>query len=476
MLGWPSVRSSPANIILAALAGVGAGFGMAQWSPSTADRANASEPAAAALAVGPDTLDGLTAPSSGGSGGSSPARSAPDKRATGSPAKSNTGAKPAAPRTADRQTAVQAPAAPQNKQRKSDLFENWIALDPASAAAWAAEIFARGGGDQLLRQAVRGYARRNPRAAAAWASSLASPLVRDSAVREVFETWASLDPRSAGAEVSSLPPGSARSTAANVVAGHFARLDFEGALTWMGSLAVPLQGGVLPVIMRAQWSRTGSSNPGAALPWLLAQTSNNLREQGIRFIVGEWAKRDPLAALAQAAFISDRIDRKIFFDTAMGTYIATNPREATLWIASQPASRQTDGFMLRALSAWAAFEPQQTANWAAAREDGGLRARTVTAVAESWAKVDPDGLAAWLRNLPDAATRDAALEGATRVWMHRDPVAAADWASGIADADKRKRSLTQIVGSWKSYDRAAALDFVRTTPLIDDKLRATLLR
>jgi hypothetical protein len=260
------------------------------------------------------------------------------------------------------------------------------------------------------------------------------------------------------------------------VSKHFARLDFEGALAWMGTLAAPAQAAAFQTIMRAQWTKTGSTKPGAALPWLLGQSSISFREQGIRFIAGEWAKRDPLSALAHASLISHRPDRNTFLETALRTYTQTNPRESALWLASQPSSPETERLMNAVMAAWTAYEPRETARWAGELQNPVLRAKSITSVAESWAKVDPDGLVEWLGQLPDAASRDAAVEGATRVWMRNDPATAAQWAAGIVDRGKRDHSITQIVREWKNHDLAAAMAFVQTTPAIDNNLRQRLLR
>lgn len=370
----------------------------------------------------------------------------------------------------------QAPANKQNKQIESELLDEWIELDPIGASAWAADVFANGGDEALLRKALRGYARRDPEAAATWAASLASPLVRDSALREVFETWSARDPGSAGEMVALLPIGTAQSTAAAVVAKHFANVNFEGALGWMGSLPAPIQGTAFQTIMRSQWARTGSNNPGAALPWLLNQSSVSFREQGIRFIAGEWAKRDPLSALANSSLISHRPDRKLFLETALRTYTQTNPREAALWLANQPPSSETERLMNQVMAAWTAFEPQETARWAGELTNPALRAKSITSVAESWAKVDPDGLVAWLGGLSDPNMRDAAVEGATRVWMRNDPATAAQWAAGIVDRGRRDHNISLVVREWKNHDLAAAIAFVQTTHAIDDNLRRRLLR
>ncbi len=478
------MKYSLLTVILSAVIGASFGFGVASLSLLTTDPSatTSGSPAAEPAAIDTAPIVAIDAPETEEAKKEREAKEA--KKATGA-AKKNTAATPKKP-AANKSTVAnivkelekirKAPASPQNKQKESELFDQWIELDPEGASAWAAEVFASGGDEQLLRKAVKGYARRDPRAAAEWAASLLSPLVRDSALREVFETWSARDPRRAGEMVALLPIGTAQSTAATVVSKHFARLDFEGALAWMGTLAAPAQAAAFQTIMRAQWTKTGSNNPGAALPWLLGQSSISFREHGIRFIAGEWAKRDPLSALASASLISHRPDRNTFVETALRTYTQTNPREAALWLASQPPSSETERLMNQVMAAWTAFEPRETARWAGELQNPALRAKSITSVAESWAKVDPDGLVEWLGQLPDAPSRDAAVEGATRVWMRNDPATAAQWATGIVDRGRRDHSITQIVREWKNHDLAAAIAFVQTTQAIDNNLRQRLLR
>lgn len=461
-------------MILAVLAGVGLGFGVARMFPEV------PAPAAAPVKIAQEELAAIEA--------SPIVRIAAPDTGEEDPgdAQKNGGASPRSQRAARKASLPdvikelerirQSPANKQAKQRESDLIDLWIELDPAGAAAWAANVFASGGDEQLLRKAVGAYARRDPRAAAAWASTLVSPIVRDSALREIFETWAAVDPRSAAAVVAFLPIGSAQSTAAAVIGKHFARLNFQGALAWMGTLASPAQGAAFQAIMRTQWAMTGTSNPGAALPWLLAQPSLSFREQGLRFIASEWSKRDPLAALAHAGSIMNPPDRKVFLEAALSTYTQTNPRQAALWLASQPSSPETDRLMNGIMSAWTAFQPWQAAQWVSTLENPALRAKAITAVAESWARVNPDGLVDWLGKLQDVPLRDAAVEGAARIWMRNDPATAAQWAAGIVDRSNREQSIAQIVREWKNQDMDAALSFIRSTPAIDENLRQRLLR
>ena len=473
---YPSVAA-----ILAAVGGVGFGFGLARFSsmaaiptPLAAEAASTdalsmtTDPIVSIVAAGAD--DEKSTKVSRGAKSEGKKRAAPPAQKTAARAKS------VAALVKELEEIRKAPAGKRNKEKESALFDEWIALDPAGASAWAADIFANGGDEQYLRKAAQGYARRDPRAAATWAASLASPLVRDSALREVFENWSGRDLRGAAEMVRLLPIGTAQSTAASVVGKHFARADFDGALAWMGALAAPIQGAAFQTIMRTMWEQTGSNNPGAALPWLQVQSSVAFREQGIRFIAAEWAKRDPLSALGSAALLSQSSDRNLFTETTLRTFAQTNPREAALWLANQPPSPQTERLMNQVMATWTAFEPSATARWASELPNPALRSKSITAVAESWAKVDPDGLVSWIGSLSDVAKRDAAVEGATRVWMREDPATAAQWAAGIADRGKRDNSLMQVIREWKQHDMAAALAFIQATPAIDNSLRKRLLR
>lgn len=460
-------------MIFAALAGVGFGFGMALLFPE------ATPPAAPLVEIAleePVSIDSAPIVRIAAPGvKEEEVKKAPKK--SGASRTQGSKRKPDLPAVVkELEKLRQAPELKRNSQRESDLLEQWIEIDPAGAAAWAANIFANGGDEQLLRKAVGGYARRDPRGAVAWASSLASPIVRDSALREIFETWSSLDLEGAAGFVTLLPIGSAQSTAAAVVGKHLSRLNLDDALAWMVTLASPAQGAAFQSIMRAQWAAAGETKPAATLPWLLARSSVSFREQGLRFIASEWAKREPLAALAQAGAIPGAYDRKIFLETALGTFTQTNPQQAALWLASQPPSPDNERLMNGVLAAWTAYQPWQAAQWVTTLGSRPQQVRSITTMAETWAKVDPDGAADWLGTLRDVALRDAAVEGAARFWMRSNPAAAAQWAAGIVDRSKREQSIKQIVREWLNQDAAAALAFVRTNPAIDEKLRQRLLQ
>jgi hypothetical protein len=71
-----------------------------------------------------------------------------------------------------------APPGEATDRRERDLVERWTELDPAGAAAYAAEAFKNGGSERLLRQAAEAYAKQDPAGASAWAATLGDRAAR----------------------------------------------------------------------------------------------------------------------------------------------------------------------------------------------------------------------------------------------------------------------------------------------------------
>lgn len=59
---FPFVKSSTVNVILAALAGADAGFGLAKWSPAAAGPANSAAPAVEAALVDTTLIVSIAGP------------------------------------------------------------------------------------------------------------------------------------------------------------------------------------------------------------------------------------------------------------------------------------------------------------------------------------------------------------------------------------------------------------------------------
>lgn len=368
------------------------------------------------------------------------------------------------------------PPGMETNRKEHQLVEAWSEFDPSGAAAYAAEIFALGGSEKLLKQAAKAFAEQYPEAAASWAASLASPLARDLAVRETFDTWARSDARTAAATIPLLPAGSAQAIAAAAVAKRFSLADPDAAIAWMGSLDGAVRNAAFKSILLAQWNKSGAANPAPALSWTLAQNSPSLRDQGLRIVANEWVRRDPASALGAARQIPETQSRKVFLEAALQTFVKTNPEAAAVWLASPEGMEYATDFSGRIASGWAAYQPADAGMWASSITDQSIRDRAVEAVSRTWSASSPAAASAWIQTLPDAGTRDTATAAFSSTLARTDAPAAAQWAASITNQNIRNRALTAVVGTWKKTDPGAALAFVQTSPSLSSKLRQKLLR
>lgn len=161
------------------------------------------------------------------------------------------------------------------------------------------------------------------------------------------------------------------------------------------------------------------------------------RMQGNRFIAADCAKRDPPSAPGSTVLFSQSSDLNLFIETTLRTFAQANTREAAVWLANQPPSPQTDGFMNQVMAMWTGLGSLLTARWSTELQKPALLSKSITCGAEPWAKVDTDGLAACGSEASPTTGRGRSRQN--RVWMGEDPAHAAQWAGGgIAVRGTRK--------------------------------------
>jgi len=361
---------------------------------------------------------------------------------------------------------------PKTDRLEQELVERWSALDPRGAADYAAQAYAQGANETVLRKAAEALASVDPAAASAWAAALESPLVRDTALRHIYRKWSERNSAAAAASLTSLPIGSAQLVAASASGKHFADANLSGALQWVNSL----DGAVQTAAMRSVLSRWAITDPAAAGAWAMQQNSPGLRSEAMKLLASDWAQRDPAAALAYANAIESPAARVEYVQAALQRYALSDPQSAAAWLAGAEASPYVKAAIGGITSQWAAFDPGAASGWAESIPDPALRDRAVAAVSRSWGNTDPAQAAQWISGLADSKARDAATAAFSSVLAKSDPATAAQWAAGITDAAARNQSLTQVVRDWKRADLPAATAFLQSSSLLPAALREKLLR
>ena len=244
-----------------------------------------------------------------------------------------------------------APRGADTERRERELVDRWSELDPAGAAAYAAEVFQQGGSEGIFRRAAQAFARHNPATASAWAAALGAPMLRDTALREIYRTWSESDPMAAAASIGLLPIGSAQSIAATLVGSRLAEQNLATALQWVSQIG----GSTQAASMRGAVSKWATSDPSAAAAWISRQTSPALRREGMQLLAQDWVGRDPAGALAYGQSIENADLRESFMRSAISRYGRNDPLAAAAWIATpgggalRRASRARDRFAMGGL-------------------------------------------------------------------------------------------------------------------------------
>ena len=365
-----------------------------------------------------------------------------------------------------------APRGADTERRERELVDRWSELDPAGAAAYAAEVFQQGGSEGIFRRAAQAFARHNPATASAWAAALGAPMLRDTALREIYRTWSESDPMAAAASIGLLPIGSAQSIAATLVGSRLAEQNLATALQWVSQLG----GSTQAASMRGAVSKWATSDPSAAAAWISRQTSPALRREGMQLLAQDWVGRDPAGALAYGQSIENADLRESFMRSAISRYGRNDPLAAAAWIATPEAAPYAAQAVREIGSQWAGFDPASAASWASSIGDNGMRNRAVSAVAKSWASSSPAQAAAWIQTLMDPSIRNAAAAEFSAGIARTDPATAAQWASAITDEQTRSRAVTDVVRIWKKIDASAAAAFVQSATALPEALRQRLLR
>lgn len=357
------------------------------------------------------------------------------------------------------------PANRETERMERRLVERWAELDPAAAAAYAAQARDAGAPIALLQAAMNVWAKSDPIAASAWAVKLGSLDARENAVRQIYRTWSATDPMTAAANLSRLPKGSSQTIAAGAIAENYAKINLSQALEWTKTLSGAVRNSALQTVL-GKW--TQNDPPGAA-KWIVQQ-SQDIQWSTIQKLASDWVRKDPPTALAYGASISgSSIGSKLglgpiqrrFMESALNTLISSDPKSAANWLATPAGSPYFNDAAASVAGRWASFSPPQALAWAMQIQDTKTRNSAIASLAASWTRNDPTGTACWIQTLGNGSIRDTALNSYARTLATYDPPSAAQWASSIIDPKIRDNAVQAVVKSWQRYDPISASNFTK---------------
>lgn len=414
------------------------------------------------------------------------------------------------------------------------VFEAWSIHDPIAAAQAASSLPRREDRSSALSYPVDAWAAADPRGALAFAQTLKEPELRDEYVRNVLEKWAASEPEQALAVTNAFPAGNQRNEA---LAGII-----RGAARKSADAAMALIDGMPPGIPRTKaisWLMQSrhAENPNLAVECLLRLPLEE-QQQGINYMIGSVAKRDPARALELAGSFATPKLREQATSQALSRWAEDEPAAAAdFWlknyqggdtgalyeivskwahddfpaalgwtkqlapgkardqavmnlvdhlsarepeVAIQHAKALLTGEKLQealvaVAASWAASDPAAASRFAEQLPDDGSRVDAFRQISAHWTQHDIEGVTTWLNAMRPGAVRDHAVFGFVETTAHFDVEGALAWARTISNVEQREEKIQWLLNNWHQHDSAAALGYLRANGVLSAERRNRLL-
>jgi len=105
---------------------------------------------------------------------------------------------------------------------------------------------------------------------------------------------------------------------------------------------------------------------------------------------------------------------------------------------------------------WADKDPKAAAAWAAKLSDPEASRSALQTAYREWGQSDPTAASEYLNQIPASPARDGAVQAFAQTVVREDPEAAAAWASTIQDAETREREMVRVGQIWNLSNPEAA--------------------
>lgn len=180
-----------------------------------------------------------------------------------------------------------------------------------------------------------------------------------------------------------------------------------------------------------------------------------------RGLYGEWAERDPEAALehAKTNFTPGQLQAEAI-SIGINKWGAENPREAWVWVESNLSGPLKDQALTDLMIGWTRRSPGAAASWL--RETGYTSRPLFNAVAGTLAEVSPTDAAQWAESLPDPKLKETARLAVANEWTRQNPDAAGAYFEGAVEAPGGVNLATAITSIWGTTDPASTADWVNS--------------
>jgi hypothetical protein len=187
-------------------------------------------------------------------------------------------------------------------------------------------------------------------------------------------------------------------------------------------------------------------DPAAAAAWV-ASLSNDApgKNESLSLVASVWAGKKLDDAAAWAKGISDPFSRERAVISVGYEAARTFPREALTLAAELMPGDGRDALLAHAAAQWAIESPEDVVNWAGRISEVNIRDRILASAAEAWSDQDPVAAANMVvERLTPGRFQEDAVMGIVQRWMQKEPEAALAWIQRFPEGDLRRTALEAV--------------------------------
>lgn len=338
---------------------------------------------------------------------------------------------------ADRKSVPQPPPAPTIARERNDESRRFARRMEASTGSLAAE-------DERQRL-IEQWAAIDPQAALAYARTRLRGDRQAQAMSAAIAIWGKNEPAAAWDWVSREMPEATHHF--DTLLEVFGRQSSETAAHYAKAYSAAHPEAALEVHLAALLGVTYRGDFGAARAMVEGNTALDpaVRANLGNFIAGQWAR--------------------------------FAPTEAAAWAMTLPAGPQRDQALIGLGESWSEVDPAHATEFAARLPAGETRALAMRQAISKWVESDPEAARGWVLKTEHQPDFDQAVESiATQNnFMNREPARAIRWAEAIFDDTIRVKTLNRILFTWFATDAAAATTYLQASPEFTAEQRAKTL-
>jgi hypothetical protein len=418
------------------------------------------------------------------------------------------------------------------------VFGDWAGRAPLAAAPEALARDKPGSMQHGAISAVLSrWAASDPKAAWAWVETIGSKKARDRATGVLFSTWAQNAPSEAVAAISALPEGETKRNAQNSVVSNLAFRDPElvrrilaestesstkqrkelvsTAIRGVASSNPEIAIEILESTDNGAWKADlgpemvsslarenvelaisfaeklpesaqtsaysnmitawGSSDPKAALTWVVKNSDKVKSSSSLEWIASQWAEREPEEALGWFESLPEGDAKKEMLRGFITGVASENPKMAAGWLDRVGADNRTSSISNIA-SKWADSEPAEAAKWLLSMPSTSDQIAGIDSLVRQWADSDVKAAAAWADKLANSGVRDRAVIALSYFLSDSDPRASIEWLMTLSNQDNLRGPLRQTIRAWSRKDRPAAVAWIEAAEFLSESERVSLLK